>query len=162
MNNSIVLTILLVLGSVVSLKSMHFFLNKLGRGKNVSIKRTFYVAKFLSFLMILGSLFLLAIIWSMSLSGILIFASSIFTVVGVALFAQWSILSNITASIVIFFSFPARVGDRIQILDSDHSVEGKIVEIALFYIEIIDDNGDIILYPNNLFIQKPIKQLHNK
>ena len=160
MSNEIILTLILLVGTVLCLKFLAYTIHKLGSIKNVGEKRIFYISKILSFIMVLISFLLLAIIWSVSLSGVLIFASSVFTVIGVALFAQWSILSNITASIVIFFTFPARVGDSIKIIDGDNTVEGKIVEIALFHIELIDGEGETILYPNNLFMQKPIRKIH--
>ena len=159
MSNEIILTIALIFGTIISLKFLGYFLKKSGSIKKVSEKRIFYISKSISFLVIILAFLFLAIIWSVSLSGVLIFASSIFTVVGVALFAQWSILSNLTASVIIFFTFPARVGDTIKIIDGDNSVTGKIVEISLFTIELVDDEGETIMYPNNLFIQKPIKKL---
>jgi len=101
----------------------------------------------------------MAIIWNVQLGGVMVFASSIFAVIGVALFAQWSILSNLTSSIIIFFTFPARVGDKIKVIDGDNSISGEIIEISLFQIEIEDADGNIVLYPNNLFIQKPIMKI---
>jgi len=162
MSTSIYLTILLVVGAIISLKAMAFFLKKIGKFKRVSEKRVYYISKTFSLVILTLTLFILALIWSVSLSGVLIFASSIFAVVGVALFAQWSILSNVTASIIIFFTFPSRIGDMIKVIDGDNSVSGEIIEISLFQIEIMDEEGNTILYPNNLFIQKPIQKIKNK
>lgn len=159
MSNEIISTLTLIFGTIVILKFLSYFIKKVGSLKKVSEKRIYYISKSISILAIFVSILLLAIIWSVSFNGVLIFASSLFTVVGVALFAQWSILSNLTASIVIFFTFPARIGDIIKIIDGDNTVIGKIVEIKLFTIELIDEEGDIIMYPNNLFMQKPIKKL---
>lgn len=89
----------------------------------------------------------------------MVFASSVFAVVGVALFAQWSILSNATASVLIFFSFPARVGDCIKVIDGDNSVEGEIVEIALFNTQLKDYYNNTVIYPNNLLLQKPVQKI---
>lgn len=133
-----------------------YFITKIGKTKNILPKRVFYVVKFSQFIVFIILLMALSIIWNIQFGGIMIFASSIFAVIGVALFAQWSILSNLTASIIIFFTFPARVGDKIKIVDGDNSVIGEIKEISLFQIEIIDEEHNIVLYPNNLFIQKPI------
>lgn len=133
-----------------------YFITKIGKTKNILPKRVFYVVKFFQFIVFIILLMALSIIWNIQFGGIMIFASSIFAVIGVALFAQWSILSNLTASIIIFFTFPARVGDKIKIVDGDNSVIGEIKEISLFQIEIIDEEHNIVLYPNNLFIQKPI------
>ena len=45
------------------------------------------------------------------------FLGSVLTVVGVAFFAQWSLLSNITSSIIIFFNHPVKLNDSIVILE---------------------------------------------
>ena len=162
MNTNIILTILLIFGTLVSLNASRYFLRKVGELKKVGTKRIYYVSKIIYILIMLVSLFVLALIWSVSLNGVLIFGSSIFAVIGVALFAQWSILSNITSSVIIFFNFPTKVGDKIMILDGDNSVTGTIIEISLFQIEVLDDENNIVLYPNSLFIQKPIKKLHQQ
>lgn len=88
-------------------------------------------------------------------SQISIFLSSIFAVLGVALFAQWSILSNITASLVIFFGFPYRVGDRIRVVDKDDDIAGVIEEITLFHV-LIKKGNELITYPNTLILQKAV------
>jgi small-conductance mechanosensitive channel len=84
-----------------------------------------------------------------------------FAVIGVALFAQWSILSNITASVVIFFGFPYRVGDRIKVTDADFDISGTLEEISLFHVLIRTDGQNLITYPNNLILQKPVFKLDN-
>jgi hypothetical protein len=45
------------------------------------------------------------LIWGVQAKDIIIAISSITTVVGVAMFAQWSILSNITSGIICFSPF---------------------------------------------------------
>ena len=162
MTTNLILTVGLFLLAVVVSKLSDYFINKIGRAKRIIPKRVYYVTKFSHFIIILMSILFLAVIWNVQLGGVMIFASSIFAVIGVALFAQWSILSNLTSSIIIFFTFPARVGDKIKIVDGDNSIVGEIIEISLFQIEILDENDNIVLYPNNLFLQKPIIKLKNK
>ena len=84
------------------------------------------------------------------------FVTSILTVIGVAFFAQWSILSNITAGIIVFFSSPFRIGDTIKILDKDYPIEAKIVDIKSFYTLLKTAEGEQISLPNNLLLQKGI------
>ena len=36
----------------------------------------------------------------------------------------------------------------------DHKLEGTIKEMRLFYLEVENDNGDIVMYPNNLMIHQ--------
>ena len=88
-----------------------------------------------------------------------VFLSSAFAVLGIALFAQWSILSNITAGILIFFNFPYRVGDTVRIANKDFDLTGMIEEITTFHVLIRHTDGDLITYPNSLILQTPIIKL---
>lgn len=135
------------------------FLSAYGKKKNISQKRIFYVEKYFNILSIALGLIAISLIWSIDYSGLLVFASSIFAVVGVGLFAQWSILSNITASVIIFFTMNARVGDKIRIVDGDNTVTGIIRDIGLFQLLLVDEHNNVITYPNNLVLQKPIIKL---
>ncbi len=133
-----------------------------GQRKNAAPKRAIYVSKIFSFAVAIVCLFLLFIIWGVDFDGIVLFGTSILAITGVAMFAQWSLLSNLTASIVIFFSYPARIGDRIRIIDGDNSIEGVIVDINMFQVLIEDDNQNLMNYPNNLLVQKPFVKLCGK
>jgi small-conductance mechanosensitive channel len=117
------------------------------------------ITKSFNILLFLLSLIFLSIIWGIDQREILVFASSIFAIIGVALFAQWSILSNITAGIIVFFSFPYRIGDKIKILNKDYPVEGVIEDIALFYLFIRDDQGFLTTIPNNFVLQNGITKI---
>ncbi|PMM50263.1 mechanosensitive ion channel family protein, partial [Vibrio splendidus] len=90
-----------------------------------------------------------------------IFISSLVTVFGVAFIAQWSILSNITASFLIFFVFPYRIGDSIIVADGD-DIEGKILEIKMFHTLIKHPSGNLIAYPNSLLLQKSVTKVLKK
>jgi MscS family membrane protein len=115
-----------------------------------------YANKFFNFTLSIILFILLGIIWDISVKGLSVYFASVFAVVGVALFAQWSIISNITASIILFFNSPFKIGSRIRIMDKDDSVEGKVHDITFFNIHIETDDGTIISYPNNLALQRPI------
>jgi len=104
-------------------------------------------------------LFILAAIWGVDYHGLFLFASSILAVLGVALFAQWSLLSNVTSSVILFFSFPARIGDKIEIIDGSNIITGTITEINIFQMLLRDDKGYEISYPNNLILQRPVRKL---
>lgn len=156
---NLIMTGFIIVLALAVIKITDYFIKKIGATKNIIPKRIYYVSKVLHFLITLFTMLALAVIWNVQLGGVMVFASSIFAVIGVALFAQWSILSNLTSSVIIFFTFPARVGDKIKVIDGDNSLEGEIIEISLFQIEIRDDEGNTVLYPNNLFIQKPIMKI---
>ncbi len=106
-------------------------------------------------------LFILAIIWGVQPDRILVGISSVFAVIGVALFAQWSVLSNITAGMIMFFNAPYRIGDPIRIVDKDLPIEAVIENIHSFYTHIRTANGELIIIPNNLFLQKIVAVQEN-
>ena len=82
--------------------------------------------------------------------------SSVFAVIGIGLFAVWSILSNITSGVIMFFSFPYKIGDEIKIHDKDFPVIAIIEDIKAFQIHLRTSEGELITYPNNLILQKAV------
>jgi small-conductance mechanosensitive channel len=131
-----------------------------GQKQKIADDRVLYMRKLFNVLLTVLLILVLGGVWEISLHGISLYFVSIFTVLGVSLFATWSVLSNLTSSVLIFFFFPYRIGQKIRIMDGDDSVEGKILDINLFYIRIISEDNKIIAYPNSLAIQKPLTILH--
>ena len=124
------------------------------RGK--IIKKIFQVALlFIVFIFIL-------VIWGVDQSELFTFMASILAVIGIALFAQWSHLSNITSGIIIFFSHSFKLDDTVSIIDKDYEVEGRISDIGLFFIKLKTKDGEEVSLPNNIFMQKMIKKKNKK
>lgn len=96
------------------------------------------------------------LVWGIETTSALAFLGTITAFIGVALFAQWSVLSNFTAGVIMFFSFPYKIGDRIVIQDKDFPIEAIIDDIKTFHTILISDEGEYICYPNNLFLQKSV------
>lgn len=131
-------------------------IKKFAKKSNLSEARTNLVKSYIDYLIFLLLVILLISIWGIKREQLFLFLSSVLTVIGVAFFAQWSILSNITAGIIIFFSFPFKVGDKIKILDKELPIEAEVMYIKSFYTLLKTDEGEEILLPNNLLLQKGI------
>lgn len=123
--------------------------------------RVLYITRLMKIGMVFCCLVVMCLILGLGYSEISVFLSSIFAVVGIALFAQWSILSNVTASMIIFFGFPYKVNDRIKILDKDDDMSGIIVEISMFHVILQRADGNLITYPNTLILQKAVLKIEN-
>lgn len=123
--------------------------------------RTNLVIKYMHLLITILAIIALIIIWGVQAKDIIIAISSITTVVGVAMFAQWSILSNITSGIILFFSFPFKIGDVIRIHDKDFPIEAEIEDIRAFHVALKTKDGERVIYPNNLLFQKGIAIMKN-
>jgi|SRR5690625_1115497 len=104
-------------------------------------------------------LIFLLLIWGINFKQIGLFVSSIFAVIGVAFFAQWSILSNMTSGVIMFFSFPYKIGDFIKIHDGDHSIFGHIEEIRSFHVVLRTLDREEVTFPNSLMLQKAVSIL---
>lgn len=122
------------------------------------LQRINQVVIYFKVILLVVLLVVLALIWGFDYRGFWVVASSVLAVMGVVLFAQWSILSNVTSGVIVFFTFPARVGDEIEIIDGVNSVRGKLEDIGLFQIRITDKENNTLVYPNNLLLQKPVKR----
>lgn len=149
-------TMIVILLYVIFRVSIAKIVKRFARLNEVLEHRTNLIIKYINLLLGILALISVTIIWGVKKDQILLFISSVFAVVGVASFAQWSILSNITAGIIIFFSYPFKIGDKIKIHDKDFPIEGEIDDIKAFYIVLRTIDGEMITYPNNLLMQKGI------
>lgn len=97
-------------------------------------------------------------IFGVDRSELAVFIGSVLAVIGIALFAQWSILSNITAGVIIFFNHTVKLDDTMIIMDKDYEVEGRISDIGLFFVILKTKEKEQITIPNNVFLYKMIKK----
>lgn len=152
----LLIIIALVIGYLIGRRGIRALVQRIGREKQIPESRVMYVTAVLSLLWTLAAVVISGVMVGISYDQFGIFFSSVFAVIGVALFAQWSMLSNITASVIVFFFFPYRVGDWVRVADGDNSIEGIITDITLFHVILRDDNGDIATFPNALTFQKAV------
>lgn len=134
-------------------------IKRFGSRNQLTLTRVLYTTKFTRFVLFLILLLFLGLIWDIRFTGLSRYFVTFFTVAGVALFATWSILSNITASVLLFFFFPYKLGSKIRVVDGDNSIEGVIIDLNLFTMIIEDKDGRKVSYPNNLALQKAIISL---
>ena len=114
--------------------------------------------KIVGVLLLIIHTIILMIIWGVDQSELLLFLSTILTILGVAFFAQWSIISNITSTLIIFFNHPIKIGDSLTIMDKDYQIEGELSDIGIFFIIIKTKENKKITIPSNVFMQKMIKK----
>ena len=154
---AITVVILLVLKFVIT-KTVR----RIGKISDIKQARTRLIIKYVSIALFTIGIGAIVFIWGVNFQEIGLLFSSIFAVIGVAMFASWSILSNVTAGIILFFSFPFKIGDRIRILDGDFPEEADILDIKAFHLYLRKDNGELVTYPNNLLLQKGVAQVIKK
>ena len=102
------------------------------------------------------SLALLLLAWGIDFSGLLVLSTSIITVTGVALFASWSLISNITAYFILLTNVAYRRGNYVRILDGDNFIEGVIADVGPFSTRLLTAERETLIYPNNLILTRPV------
>lgn len=138
-------------------------INKSISDKIVQKTRVQLIRRIINFILILVSLIFIMVIWGVKQSDLAVFIGSILTIIGVAFFAQWSLLSNITSSIIIFFGHSVKIGDNISLMETkDYEIRGEVLNIGLFFTKIkLIDSDDEITLPNNIFIIKTIRKINS-
>ena len=113
----------------------------------------YYILFFTSVMAIMG----------IDLKELSIFLSSVLAILGIAFVAQWSHLSNLTASIIIFFYHPLKIGDTVKMLDKEFDFVGVVKDISGFYITITnkETNQDVVI-PNSMILQKGIQFIEKR
>lgn len=123
-----------------------------GRFKESAAADAILIARFLTGFV---GLLLLAFVWGIEIASIMVFAGTTLTLLGVALFAQWSILSNVTAYFILLLHPSFRRGTFVRVMDADNYAEGYIADLTFFNTKLITENRETIVYPNNLMLGRP-------
>lgn len=150
-NTAIVLAILFIIRKAIVIS-----VKKIGRKSGTTEARAILIGRYITIVLVLIAILIASLIWGVESQQITLVFSSVFAVIGIGLFAIWSILSNITSGVIMFFSFPYKVGDKIKIHDKDAPIEAIIEDIRGFQLILREDNGNITTYPNNLILQKAV------
>lgn len=123
--------------------------------------RVLMLNKVITFLVYSTVIVVIAFIWGVDEKQLLLFISSFLTIVGIAFFAQWSLLSNITAGLILYINYPVKIGDTITILEKDNNIIGEIIDIGAFFITLKTPDKNMIILPNSTLLQKNISYKSN-
>ncbi|MBP9186147.1 MAG: mechanosensitive ion channel [Bacteroidia bacterium] len=147
---------IVIIGYLITYFITKNYINNTLKNAQLQRARRKVIIKVIQFFTTLTLVVLLGAIWGLKQSEIAVFVSTILTALGIAFFAQWSLLSNITSSIIIFLNHPLRIGDYIKIIDKDAPIEGEIADLTYFFVHIKTNDGETITIPNTMFLQKTI------
>jgi small-conductance mechanosensitive channel len=154
-------TIVVFIGYVATHFITNTFINNtlkkthLQRGRRKVIVKAVHLFSFLTLIVLLSA------VWGLEQSEIAVFVGTILTALGVAFFAQWSLLSNITSSLLLFFNHPIKIGDSIKVLDKDYPFEGEVTDLTYFFVHLKTESGEMITIPNSILLQKPVSIFEN-
>lgn len=154
----LVVTLAAVILFPILLKLTNKLLEKTIKGK-VDEHRKHRAELLLKIILAFVMLCLVLVFWGIELRGLLVLGSSLFAMLGVALFASWSLLSNLTSFLLMFIQNDCRVGFWVRVVDGANFIEGKIIEMGLMNVVLEHIDGHRVIYPNNLFVTRPVMVL---
>lgn len=158
LNIQIIETLVVIIVFIIARLAARKMINKAGVRYDYQKSSIKISKRIVGVILFILTLVTLLMIWSVDQSDLIFFISSALTVMGIALFAQWSILSNITSGLIIYLNHSVKVGDVISIIDKDYEIEGRVTSIGIFLLTLNTIEGDEITVPCNLFVQKMIKK----
>lgn len=158
--SEIIITTIIIVGLIIIRWIFKKAAVGIAKRRDVNVQRTKLMVRYINTLVTFTVLFSILLIWGIEPNQVALVFSSVFAIIGVGLFAIWSILSNVTAGVILYFYYPFKIGDRIKILDKDYPIESAVIEdIQAFQIHLRTDEGELVTYPNNLILQKSISTI---
>ncbi|MDQ8181524.1 mechanosensitive ion channel family protein [Pelagicoccus sp. SDUM812005] len=148
-------TLLVVLLTYFSIRLFRRYIDHTSERHRFAPQRSAGISKAGQTVIYMISIAIISNILGDGIQGLFVATSSFFALVGIAFFAHWSILSNVTASIILFFTFPYRIGDRL-LIESEPKYCGILKDVTLMYLKIQTDGGSYITLPANVAVQKLI------
>lgn len=133
------------------------------RGLNLLASRTHLeprdllpVRKVLKSLLYLITSILVLTVFGVNLGGLWAIMSTILAMVAIGFVAVWSLLSNVSSTVIILLFRPFAVGDELEF--AGEPVKGRVVDLNFLYTTLRTDDGALFQIPNNLFFQKSLKR----
>lgn len=154
--NELIISGIIIVSILLIRFIINFAITKIAKKNDINDARIRLIRRYVTVTLFAIALLLEAFVFGTNFKELAFLFSSIFAVIGIGLFAIWSILSNITSGIIMFFNFPYKVGDKIEIHDKDFPIMGIIEDIRAFQLHLRLENGDLVTYPNNLMLQKAV------
>jgi small-conductance mechanosensitive channel len=158
----IIETAIVLVAYILTYFIIKLLINKALHNTHLQQSRRKIIVKALQLFSFLTLIILLAAVWGLEQNEIAVFVGTILTALGIAFFAQWSLLSNVTSSLLLFFNHPIKIGDRIKVLDKEYPIEGEVTDLTYFFVHLKTESGDLITIPNSLFLQKSISIVESK
>ncbi|RXG29024.1 Mechanosensitive ion channel [Leeuwenhoekiella marinoflava DSM 3653] len=148
----VLLVILLLIRYVVSKLVIRRY-----KKANFDITRKQITFKILNMLFFLLLGFSMVVVWGLSSSDVIAGIGSVITILGVAFFAQWSLLCNITSGLILFFNHPLKIGDYVEIVDKDFPMSGQVENITLFFLHLRNKDNHVYTLANTIVVQKTMR-----
>lgn len=105
------------------------------------------------------ALVLILSVLGFNLGGLWAIFSTVLAMVAIGFVAVWSVLSNVSCTVIMLIARPFNIGDEIEV--AGEPISGRVVDLNFVYTTLKDAEGRLLQIPNNLFFQKVVKRRLN-
>lgn len=88
---------------------------------------------------------------------VLTMVGTLAAMVALGFVAMWSILTNITCTLLLIIFQPFQIDDEIE-FPTEEGAKGKVEDMNFIYTTLTTESGDQFRIPNNLFFQKVFRR----
>ena len=117
--------------------------------------RYFAIRRILRICSIALGMLALLVVWDVNLKNVWVHITGILAITAIAFFAVWSLVGNLLAGIILYFTSPFKLDDEIEVLPDE--IRGTVLAINTFYTVLEDPDANYVNIPNSLFFQKYIR-----
>jgi len=114
------------------------------------------LGKLVRWLVNVAAVVLLLGVLGFNLGGLWAMMATALGMVAIGFVAVWSVLSNVSCTVIILLYRPFEVGDEVEI--AGEPIGGKVAALNFLYTTLHTADGALLQVPNNLFFQKVIKR----
>jgi small-conductance mechanosensitive channel len=106
-----------------------------------------------------AALVLILSVLGFNLGGLWAVMSTVLAMIAIGFVAVWSVLSNVSCTVIMLIAKPFNIGDEIEV--AGEPISGRVVDLNFVYTTLKDVDGRLVQIPNNLFFQKVVKRRTN-
>ena len=148
--------LLVLVGAAAARFLLNRGLNLVARRARLCPSNFLPIKKILNGLLYAVTVVLLLTLFGVNLGGIWAVLSTVLAMIAIGFVAVWSLLSNVSSTLLILLTRPFAVGDEVEF--AGEQVKGKVVDLNFLYTTLRDTDGTHVQIPNNQFFQKCLKR----
>jgi small-conductance mechanosensitive channel len=157
--------VLTIAASIVIIRLARRGLEALGRRQHIATAHIGMMRLLVRWLVLVVAALLIITQLGIRIGSLWAVLSAFLAIAGIGFVAVWSMLSNVSSTILLLVFHPFAIGDEIEVIEATGGagLRGKVTGINFMYTTIEEkesQTGEVIdtLVPNNTFFQKTIRR----
>ncbi len=94
--------------------------------------------------------------FGVQIGGIWALISTVLAMIAIGFVAVWSMLSNLSATLLILIFRPFEIGDRIEFVGEP--TKGKVLHLGMMFTTLQESDNAVLQIPNNIIFQRVLRR----